>query len=233
MKIFKTHKKVFFILSYLLCYADAQQCTRCTHIRTLDLAIAYDNKYCALHGNNSATASTAVRNIITQVDTVFSQHTCLRISVGSIESHCNDSKDPYTNLYNFTNNILGSETQENSILRRFRTIWQTSSTAVALDATLLFLDLQLTSGVTGYAYTRGTCNSWGYLWVGMDFIPLTAHELGHSLSASHTTAGLMQGAVPLNDRSFSNVSVQSINSYASSPSGSCLASQACAPAPAA
>lgn len=166
----------------------------------LEIAIAYDNTFCALHSNNEAIASAYVQAAVNEADFVFRRDTCVSLSLVHIEGHCQDSNDPYSSFSLFD---LGSDaTPALQILQRFQSLWEQSRSSVRRDLAYLFTGFEDGTNVAGIAYVAATCRPSMYGWVEEGDISTLVHEVGHSLSATHIDEGVMKASSAQGDPVF-------------------------------
>lgn len=205
-----------------------------THI--VELAVAYDNTFCARFGNSESAATGIIEDIIAESNVAYGANTCIQLKIVHVEAHCNDRNDPYAGFSDFSilrsNPCTRADQQRGRacspgslILRRFRDFWSRNRGSVARDAAIFFPGFQDGTGVAGVAALGSACsNRFGYGWVENANAFVAAHEIGHILGGRHTTSGLM-GAVLTRSTpfSFSATSVQQFTNYLdNNPSSSCI-----------
>lgn len=180
--------------------------------RRVELAVAFDNAFCSLHSNSEDIASAYIQAVINEADHIFRRDTCLALSLSHIEAHCNDPQDPYSGLSR--TDPSSAETPSSQILQKFAEIWRQSRTKVHRDLAYFFSGFQDGTNIVGIAYTAATCLNHGYGWVENGDVPTLVHEIGHSLSASHSSEGVMKASVSHGDPVFfSETSVSQITEF--------------------
>lgn len=162
--------------------------------RVLQVAIAFDNYLCARFQNDPTVTATVVRAALYAAERAYVSDTCVLLNAAHIEAHCKDPDDPYRRLANFK--------EKANIVRGFRNIWVSERAHIARDVAYFFPGFwDAESGYSGIAWVGGACRTrtqYGYVENIDPYV--TAHEIGHSLNASHIKAGLMNPNVPANFR---------------------------------
>lgn len=196
---------------------SAKQTERCNsgQKRLVELAIAYDNAFCSLHSNSELIASAYVQAAVNEADVIFKRDTCVSLSLSHIEAHCNDPQDPYTALSAF--DTTSTTPPSSQILEKFTSIWRQSRKEVHRDLAYFFSGFQDGTNIVGMAYVASTCLNSGYGWVEKGDISTFVHEVGHSLSASHTNEGVMKATSTHGDPVFfSDDSIAQITKFVDS-----------------
>lgn len=200
-------------------------CRQRTPARVLEVAIAFDNIFCARYGNSHSLAVRAVRALLRRAEIPF-RSTCMRLKLARVEAHCNDRRDPYARLQGL---------QSKGILNGLRDEWWRRRTTIRRDVTALLTGFTDGTDVAGAAYIGATCTtSFGYAWIELGNPYVLAHELGHSVNARHTTDGLMAASLPSQPvLSFSEVTQREIASFIDygGDRSACIASARAAPQP--
>ena len=205
-----------------------------THV--VELAVVYDNTFCAKYSDSESAATTIVEDIITEANVAYGGNTCIQLKIVHVEAHCNDRNDPYSGFSDFssleTNPCTNEDRQRGRgctpgslILERFRNFWSANRESIARDAAVFFPGFQDGTGVAGVAALGAACsNRFGYGWVENANAFVAAHEIGHILGGRHTSSGLMGATLtPSTPFSFSATSVQQFTDYIdNNPSSSCI-----------
>lgn len=184
----------------------------------LKVAVAYDNSYCRLFGNDQATATAAIRGVVNTANIIFSRNTCVRLILSHVEAHCRDSRDPYAYLANIRLIPCSNYPCEASgrILDVFSNFWNIQRNFIRRDVAYFFSGFSDGTSTGGIASLGGACSkTYGYGWVEAPAPGqlLFAHEIGHSLSADHTNYGIMKPAVSPTDNFFAPQSVWRITNF--------------------
>lgn len=194
-----------------------RQTGRCTSgmKRLVEIAVAYDNAFCSLHSNSELVASAYVQAAVNEADVIFRRDTCISLSLSHIEAHCNDPKDPYAALS--AADTSSTKSPSTQILERFTSIWRKSRKQVHRDLAYFFSGFQDGTNIVGMAYVAATCLDSGYGWVEKGDISTFVHEVGHSLSASHSSEGVMKASSAHGDPVFfSDTSITQIKEFVES-----------------
>lgn len=182
----------------------------------VELAVAYDNTFCAMFSNSDSLAAATIQSVINDASTIYERDTCLSLVLVHIEGHCNDSNDPYVGLP-----VAGSSSPSQSILFAFQNIWQSTRTSVPRDVAYLFSGFEDGTQVAGVAFVGSTCSSSSaYGWIEGPDVGVFIHELGHNLNANHAASGVMRAVL---DRTvpveFSTESINQITNFVDSENG--------------
>ena len=202
-----------------------------THI--VELAVAYDNTFCADFGNMETAATQALQDTVTEANVAYGANTCIQLEITTVEAHCNDPNDPYATFSDFSTLPCTQAEIDNGepcspselILDRFTTFWRDNRNSVPRDAAIFFSGFDDGTGVVGIAFLRAAClNRFGYGWIEGSDAFVTAHEIGHILGGRHTPSGIMSATLRPNTAfSFSSVSVGQFTNYIDNiPSSSCI-----------
>lgn len=192
----------------------------------VEIAIAFDNSFCKLFSNSQAAASAYVQSVINEADVVYRRDTCVSVALVHLEAHCEDPSDPYSSL----SNLQGSSTESkgSKILDGFRSVWESSRSQVQRDVAMFFSGFEDGTSTAGIAFIAAACGSAGYGWVERGTVSTFVHELGHTLSCSHTSDGIMKGSSSSSEPMFfSSYSVSQITNYidgSSSQGSGCIES---------
>ncbi len=135
-------------------------------------------------------------------------------------SDCNNC-DPWSGS-NDAGTLLGS----------FRSWGNSGGFSVDTDVAGLWTDRDFNGGTIGIAYLNGVCNSFGYHclqdWTSNTSLMrvMVSHEFGHNFSCDHDPAGSNTIMAPSvnNTTTWSNNSINDINSYTNGGSGWCMSS---------
>jgi len=183
-------------------------------LRTIELRTVADTLYSGLYG---ASTNAVIASVVNAADAVYSAELDLTFSI-----------------VNQVAGFIQSSSNANTILSNFEGFTQTLP---GVDANVLFSGRDFEGDVIGLAYVGVLCR---FPTVNQAIIqnlatPLSwitfAHEVGHNLNATHTTAGsIMAGIASVSHTSFSTFSRGEISSFVASH-GSCLATADGTPAP--
>ena len=146
-------------------------------LRRLDIATESDGEYYQLYGVGGFDRIAA---IINGVDGIYRSQINLFLQITFQQLWTDPATDPYTSTDSFTT------------LAEFKDWWNANRTNVNRDLTHLFSGKDLAGNIIGLAYVAVLCTnptqSYGLsqdepsLFIRVE---LTAHELGHNLSATH------------------------------------------------
>lgn len=202
--------------------ASRQSCASGT-AHEVEIAVAFDNSFCRIYGNEEYIASGAIKMIVDAASVAY-QATCVRLSLVHIEAHCNDPNDPYARFNDFTqlksNPCDGSQPKgticapAHLVVSRFRSFWNSKRGHVHRDVAYFFSGFEDGTNTIGVAYTGAACyRSYAYGWVEGPNSNVFVHEMGHSLSARHASGGVMKSALDPNALSFSSESIGQIHNF--------------------
>lgn len=178
----------------------------------VEVAVAFDNSFCKLFSNSQEAASAYVQSVINEADVIYRRDTCVSVALVYLEAHCDDPSDPYRSL----SSLQGSNTESKGtkILDGFRSIWESSRSNVQRDVAMFFSGFEDETSTAGIAFIAAACGGAGYGWVERGTVSTFVHELGHTLSCSHTSEGVMQESSSSSDPMFfSPHSVTQITEY--------------------
>eukprot|EP00179_Madagascaria_erythrocladioides_P009355 CAMPEP_0198326122 /NCGR_PEP_ID=MMETSP1450-20131203/13727_1 /TAXON_ID=753684 ORGANISM="Madagascaria erythrocladiodes, Strain CCMP3234" /NCGR_SAMPLE_ID=MMETSP1450 /ASSEMBLY_ACC=CAM_ASM_001115 /LENGTH=660 /DNA_ID=CAMNT_0044030069 /DNA_START=36 /DNA_END=2018 /DNA_ORIENTATION=- len=200
----------------------------CPTTHFLEVAVAYDNLYCAQYNNNEAEATSSVEATIAEVSAIFMSDLCVKVELVHVEAHCNDGNDPYAS---FASKI----DPENDVFpfHLFRDYWDANRTSVHRDTAHFFSGIDDGTTTSGIASTPLRCYSMsGYGWDQNGAPWVVAHELGHNLNAGHDSSGLMKAKINLGEipTSFSSTSQSAISTWLGTEEAYCVETSApCSP----
>ena len=191
-----------------------------------EIAIAYDNTFCAIFDNNEAAASAMIQVLVDGANVPYKRDTCVTLSLVHIEAHCKDRADPYLALQAFRTcpdlNPGYSCTPSKSILYNFRQIWNRKRASVKRDGAFLFTAFDLGTYAAGIAFIGAACSNYGYGWTDGISLKSFAHEIGHTLGGRHRyTDGILKQGNILKFR-FQPQTVAEFKSFIDSSKGSCI-----------
>lgn len=164
----------------------------------LEVAIAYDNSLCRFYNYDVHKTVSMLHALFSAASRPFLISTCVRVAVVYIDGHCKDPQDPYSGLQKLSDIPLALE---------FISIWrQPKYQLVKRDVVYLITGFNDGTTSTGFAIPGvqgGVCSladSFG--WVEGIIPGVLAHNIGHTVGASHIQEGLMfpfyrPGPVPL------------------------------------
>lgn len=189
--------------------------------RLVEIAVAFDNKFCALFGNSKSKAMAYVQATLNYADYIFKRDTCHSIILVHVEAHCEDPSDPYRPLSQFGG--IPENQRSMHILDGFRKYWQAERVPVHRDLAYFFSGFEEDTGTAGRAAISAACGPFGYGWVELGDGPTLVHEIGHNLGANHESAGIMRGVIMRGAPVFfSSKSISQINTYLSSSFSTCI-----------
>lgn len=168
---------------------SARQAGSCASGTThyLEIAVAYDNTFCALFGNQESAATQAVQNLIDDSNMAYGMTTCIQLALVHAEAHCNDPRDPYAAYTSLT---------ANGILNAFQRLWVNSRTNVRRDAAYLITGFMDGTSTLGIAFVGVACRlRSAYGWVEGARTIVLAHEVGHTIGGNHTPTGIMRATL--------------------------------------
>ncbi len=141
----------------------------------LEVATDADFEYFNIFGTNTNAQILAILN---SVDAIYRDQLGIAISV-SFQNFWSNSSDPYT----------GSNAE--NILNQFAIFWDSNRSLVpAFDVFTLFSGKNFDGSVAGVAFVNSACSQASYSLV-QNFsdqslvVPVTAHEIGHTLGSEH------------------------------------------------
>lgn len=185
----------------------------------LEVAIAYDHTFCNLFSGEALIANAVIQAMVDESNVAWTRDTCVEVVLVHLESNCQRSTDPYRNFNNFPSFRPCSVTRfpepcstGEFLLYSFTTFWNTNRPAVQRDAAYLVTGFRDGTSTAGIAFIGTACGNFGYGWIeGSNFLTF-AHEVGHTLSAQHTSQGIMV-ASGISSSRFNSVSQRQITSY--------------------
>jgi hypothetical protein len=153
-------------------------------LREVELATEADFEYVSRVGGTAAAANTEIQSIINQVDAIYRQEVGLTFKI-VFQSAWETANDPYT-----ATDLVG-------ILNEFTNYWNTNHTNVARDLAHMWTGKD--TGGIGVSFIGTVCRSPRSAYGVSPFVvkdalnvpqrtALTAHEIGHSFSATHSDA---------------------------------------------
>ena len=147
-------------------------------LRRLQVATEHDGQYYQQYGNPGIFNRS--QGILNDVDGIYRSDLNLYISITYQHGWSSVSGDPYTSL--------NAETT----LNQFRSWWQSNKGSINRDTTHMFSGKDFSGGTIGIAWVGVICNSPSLAYgISQDLsssaqrAELTAHEIGHNLSARH------------------------------------------------
>lgn len=178
-----------------------------------EVAIAFDNKFCALYGGSKIIALAAVQDLILTANRAYTPNTCVRLALVHVDANCNNPNDPYAGFSDFSK--CGANCDKSRfILKRISNFWENNRKTIHRDAAYLLSGFEDNTAVAGIASLSSACTSRGYGWIEGPSAYTLAHELGHSLSATHSRLGLMRASSIGNEQlKFSKFSATQINNF--------------------
>ncbi|MFP3939378.1 MAG: M12 family metallo-peptidase [Thermoanaerobaculia bacterium] len=149
-----------------------------TTLRRLQVATDADGEYYQRYGNPGT--FDRIEGILNDVDGIYRRDLNLFISITFQQAWTDPSTDPYTSF------------DADTTLFEFRDWWNANRTGTTRDTAHLFSGKDFNGGTVGIAWVGVICNrpdlSYGVSQdLSSSFLrtQLTAHEIGHNLSASH------------------------------------------------
>lgn len=151
-----------------------------------ELAVAFDNSFCALFGNNRSAAIAQIRGIIQEANIPFeTQASLLTLDIVHIDGHCKSASDPYAHL----RTLRGLDSY--AMLDALERHWRAKKGLVKRAAVVLFVGWTH-AHFWGQANIGSTCDGLGFAWVEADQPRALAHEIGHLLNCTHVPTGIMR-----------------------------------------
>lgn len=196
-----------------------------TTLRRLQVATDADGQYFQDYGNPGT--FNRIEGILNDVDGIYRRDLNLFISITYQQAWTNPSTDPYTSF------------DADTTLFEFRDWWNANRTGTTRDTAHLFSGKNFNGGTVGIAWVGVICNNSSLSYgVSQDMsssfqrVQLTAHEIGHNLSASHddqigcSSCGgfgpiMCSSLQPNGSNTFSSCSQNSIDSHTHN-NGFCL-----------
>lgn len=195
-------------------------------LRRLQVATDADGEYYQRYGNPGT--FNRIQGILNNVDGIYRNQLNLFISITYMQAWPNPGSDPYSSNDAVTN------------LTQFRNWWNANRGGTVRDAAHMWSGKTFSGGVIGVAWVGVICNSPSLSYgLSQDLsnsgqrTRLTAHEIGHNLSAQHDnqigcpvscsgSGPIMCSSIqPNGPNSFSSCSVSAINTHTHN-NGSCL-----------
>ncbi len=172
---------------------DAAATASAPTYKRIQMGLVADFEY---YGRHAGASATAMQSIINQVDGVYQRE--IGVTLEIVQTVVNStSGDPFS-----------STPSPNTLLGEFAS-WKNSNDnspgqlMYGTDLAHLFTGRDFTDNVVGIAYLSATCRSDIGVGISQDYttnnnslVSLTAHEMGHNLSAQHdTNAGCPSGFI--------------------------------------
>lgn len=196
-------------------------------LRRLRVATDADGEYYQRFGNPGT--FNRIQGILNNVDGIYRNQLNLFISITYMQAWPNPSTDPYSSNDAVTN------------LNQFRNWWNANRGSVSRAAAHLWSGKNFSGGTIGVAWVAVICNAPSYSYgLSQDLsnsgqrTRLTAHEIGHNLSAQHDnqigcsgvscngSGPIMCSSIqPSGPNSFSSCSRNAVNNHTHN-NGSCL-----------
>jgi hypothetical protein len=149
-----------------------------TTLRRLQVATEHDGQYYQRYGNPGVFNRS--QGILNDVDGIYRSQINLYISISYQQTWTSVSGDPYTSL------------DAGTTLNQFRSWWESNRSGTTRDTAHMFSGKDFNGGTIGIAWVGVICNrrdlSYGIsqdLSSSFQRAQLTAHEIGHNLSAQH------------------------------------------------
>lgn len=152
----------------------------------IEIAVAYDNSLCRFYNYSPARTFAMLAVLFEMASRPFIQDTCVRLALTFVDGHCRDPNDPYAPLRSQTSIFLALS---------FISIWMTPERrAIPRDVVYFIGGFNDGSPSLGFGFQGeigGVCSPLSFGWVEGIIPGVFAHDLGHTLSASHNDGGLM------------------------------------------
>ncbi|MEX1026205.1 MAG: M12 family metallo-peptidase [Planctomycetota bacterium] len=146
---------------------------------TAELAVDCDYEFYLQNGGSTTATQNDVTNVLNTMDGIFTAQVGMDHLVTTIVVRTSNN-DPY------------SAFEPSNLLGQFQAHWLSAQQAVPRDSAHLFTGKNLNGSTIGIANLSGVCNGLGYALSQSRFtsnfsrrVALTAHEMGHNLSALH------------------------------------------------
>lgn len=147
-------------------------------LRRLQVATEADGQYYQAYGNPGL--YNRINAILNDVDGIYRNQINLYISITHQQAWSSVGGDPYTSL------------DAGTTLNQFRSWWNSNRGSVTRDTAHMFSGKDFNGGTIGIAWVGVICNAPSYSYgISQDLssssqrAQLTAHEIGHNLSAQH------------------------------------------------
>jgi hypothetical protein len=197
-------------------------------IQNIEVATEFDGQYYAAFGNPGS--FTRIQGIVNGVNGIYNSQLGLNLVITYQHGWSSISGDPYTSLSASTS------------LNQFRDWWNANRSGIARDIAHKWSGKDFSGGTIGIAWVGVVCNAPSYSYgISQDISGsaqrnrLTAHEVGHNLSAGHDNQTPVCSGVSCNGfgpimcsaiqssgtNTFSSCSLSSINNHVAN-NGSCL-----------
>lgn len=184
----------------------------------VEIGITYDNQLCRRYGNDPVKMNAVIQTLVNCANTAYAGRTCAKMVLVAIDGHCEDPEDPHRELDG-----------KSDVLSKFRTVYSNKDwgEGVSPDVSMLvagFKDSRRT--VIGSAFVGSACGTFAFGWTeGLD-PRLFAHEVGHTLNATHVGSGLMRSAITLTPLEISSQSARHITEFIDSNASECITKDA-------
>lgn len=196
----------------------SKQCNS-SNILTLEIAIAYDKSFCKLYSNSYQIASSVIRTLVYKVSRILP---CIRLRLLSIDASCKSDTNLQSGIDPFKRPSLTLEScsqqpscdPTRSLLKSFASSWsQGVSGNAPRDIAFVFTGYGINNSSVneGGTFQSSVCSfNHGIAWVKGANPYVFAHEIGHVLSASHSSSGIMNPFKVEEELLFSKDSLKSI-----------------------
>lgn len=181
-------------------------CSKLYPRKIVEIAVAFDNKFCEKHGGDARKAVSALRALTQSASEPYERNTCIKLKIVHVDGFCKQKDDPYI--------ILRSIDDIEEVLTRFKTYWYKNRKNVHRDIAVYFTGWNDGTTTIGIAYLGFACTQFGYALVELSNRHVYAHEVGHLLDCRHTNGGIMKAIYKkLRNFKFSDVSIGEIVNF--------------------
>lgn len=159
-------------------------CSKLYPRKILEIAVAFDHKFCERYGGDARKAVSALRALTQSASEPYERSTCIKLKLVHVDGFCKPENDPYI--------LLRSISDIENVLTRFKIYWFKNRKYVHRDIAVYFTGWNDGTGVLGIAYLGFACTQFGYALVELANRHVYAHEVGHLLDCRHTNGGIMK-----------------------------------------
>jgi PKD repeat protein len=184
----------------------------------IQLAIASDRSMFTKYGSVSAVEAHnlgVMNNVAANYDNEFNDVITFSVTQNYVVTN---SSDPWS-----------SSSDAATLLQNF-SIWAPTGFSAAHDLGQLWTNIDFNNSTIGIAWLEALCTNWGYHCL-QDWTTnanllrvMTAHEIGHNLSADHdpSSSNTIMAPTVTNTSAWSAVSIQAINAHIAATASACL-----------
>jgi hypothetical protein len=205
-------------------------------VRELQLALEADAPFYVANGESTPNTIADMESVINAMNAIYQRDIgVITVITSTLVRERPDATTPATDPY--TTTVAGT------LLSQFRSWWQSNQTGTPRDLAHLFTGREIDGSTIGIAYVNAMCGSFAYGVSQSRFsgtfsrrVALTAHEIGHNLSASHcngdTDCAIMCSGLGGCSGNVTRFGTRSVNSIRANLPGYTCMSAISAPTPA-